>query len=132
MKRFAIAGIALLAGALGCGGSNAESPVQACNDSASGLCEKVYACFTAAEIAASGRPAQESACVTMTESSNGCAAKTEANACNGSANEVFNGNEIGPCLDQINNLSCATVRDVSFQLDVAAPECAKVCTIPGA
>jgi hypothetical protein len=110
-------------------GSDSTSPADACNMIDSASCERVYACLTAAEIAAIGYPPSESACVTMQESADGCSAKTTANACKG-GNDVYHGDKVSGCVSQIGGLTCAQVRDPNFNINTAAPICAEVCVTP--
>jgi hypothetical protein len=131
MKRFNVVGAFLLVVVVGCGGSDSVSPVESCNMGVAALCSRIYACYTAAELATAGYPATESACVTMNQASSGCAAKTTANACTG-GNEVYHGEFVSGCIDQINGLTCAQVRDPALDTNVAAPICAKICSVPGA
>jgi hypothetical protein len=129
MRAFMCLGIVALAVMVACGGSSAPSASQACNEGASALCERLYACFTAAELQAAGYPATESACVTMTQTTDGCSAKTNANFCTGS-NQVFHPDQVDGCLSQIMGLQCADVRSTNFDVNVSAPTCAKVCAVP--
>ena len=112
-------------GVAACGGD--PTPKEACNDVAVALCERLYACFTAQELAAAQYPSSESGCVTQLETQEGCAAKTTANACDG--NEKYHGNYADSCTDQVSGLECSQVRDPNFNADTAAPACDKVCSI---
>jgi len=97
----------------------------------SAQCERIYACFTAAELAAAQYPATEAACVTQLNTASGCDAETEANACTAvGGNAVYHGDKVPGCISQINGLTCAQVRDPNFNLDVAAPICGEVCATP--
>ncbi len=125
MRRLAAAAAFLSA----CGGGGSVSPVEACNDGDSALCERLYACYTAAELATAGYPASESACVTMQQTADGCSAKTEANFCTGS-NQKYNGDHVDACVSQIKGLQCADIRDPNFNVNTSAPECAAVCAVP--
>lgn len=107
----------------GCGGD--PSPSEACNDVASGLCNRFYACYSAAEISAGGLPATEAECVTMFETTFSCAQQTTASTCSG--NGTYHGDQAGTCSDQIHGLDCSTVRDPNFDQTTAAPACGKVC-----
>jgi hypothetical protein len=120
----------LLAVALAaCGTSDSgTSPSQACNDAMSALCERLYACYQPAELAAAGYPSSESACITMMQAAQGCSAKTDANACTGNA--VYQPSEAARCGDQITGLTCAQIRDPFFDEQTAAPACALVCEVP--
>jgi len=111
------------------GGSDGPTPRQACEDVSSALCERLYACMTAAEIAAAGLPPSEAACVTAEEAANGCAAQTLDNVCTG-GNEKYNAAEAAKCSDQIVGLTCSQVRDPALDLRTAAPACAMTCVIP--
>ena len=111
-----------------CGTGNDITPREECEDTSSALCERMYACMTAAEVAAAGLPASEAACVTSYEASRGCAAQTLQNVCvNGNA--TYNGDEASHCTVQITNLTCAEILDPAFSLAASAPSCAQVCQI---
>jgi hypothetical protein len=118
----------LMLGTVGCG-SDSVSPVEACNMQAATECARIYECYTAAQLAAAGLPATESACVTALEANQGCSAKTTANFCTG-GNAVYHGDKVGGCIDQLNGLTCAEVMS-SQDITVVAPKCAEVCVIPG-
>ena len=121
----------MLAGlAVGCGGSSdGLTPRTACEDSQANLCERLYACYTPAELASLGFPANEAACVTQLQSSQGCASQTASNACTG--NERYHPDQASACIDQISGLACSQVRDPDLVLTTAAPACAKVCAVDG-
>jgi hypothetical protein len=121
--------IALLATAACNNSDPGVTPRQACENTSSALCERLYACHTAAEIAASGLPADEAACVTTLDAQRGCAAQTVDNVCTG-GNQKYNGVEAAKCGDQVVNLTCAEVRDPAFNVQVSAPACAAVCVAP--
>lgn len=116
-------------GLVGCGGGGDAgiSPRAACEDAQANLCERFYACYTPAEIAAIGFPSSEAACVTMLQSASGCEKQTAANACVG--NEKFHPDQANLCVDQITGLACSQVRDPDLVLERAAPACGKVCAI---
>ena len=119
----------VLACATACGGGpSADTPRQYCENFSSALCQQVYACFTADEIAASGLPPEESACITTSDANRGCEAQTDANACTG-GNETFDGIAAARCVDDVAGLTCAEVRALLLQGVVPsdAPECAQVC-----
>ena len=111
-----------------CGGSS-TSPVEACNQVNESICVQIYKCYTAAEIAAAGYPANEAACVTMSEQNAGCAAKTEANTCTG-GNQQYHGENVAGCIDQLDNLTCAEVMSSTTNLETAAPKCNDICLTP--
>jgi hypothetical protein len=92
---------------------------------ADGLCDRFYACFTAAEISDAMLPATEAACVTMFETDFSCAQQTVANTCSTGA---YHGDQASLCADQLHGLACSTVRDPNFDQATAAPACAKVCS----
>ena len=117
----------MLFSAVGCGGTSV-SPVDACDQQYSTECSRIYECYTPAAIAALGLPASESACVTMSETNQGCAAKTEANFCT-AGNAVYHGEAVDGCISQLNGLTCAEVMS-SSDITVIAPKCAEVCVIP--
>ena len=110
-------------GLAACGGD--PSPKEACNDFAVAFCAKIYECYTASELAAAQYPATESACVVQLQTNAGCSAKTDANACDG--NEKYHGNYVDSCNDQLGGLECSQVRSSTFDANVAAPACDKVC-----
>jgi hypothetical protein len=116
-------------GAMVACGSSGPGPVEACNNVANATCSRIYACFTAAELAAANYPTTESACDTMLQASQGCSAKTVQNACTG--NETYHADQVDPCVSQLHGLTCAQVRDPNFGTNVntQAPACGKVCAI---
>jgi len=114
---------------LGACGSSSTSPSEACNEANEAICTQIYKCYTAADIAAAGYPPNEAACVTMTEANAGCAAKTEANTCTG-GNQVYHGENVQGCIDQLNNLTCAEVMSSNTNLETAAPKCNDICLTP--
>ena len=91
------------------------------------LCERIYACYTADELAQAGWPAEESACVVQLEDQDGCTEKTTANACVGNA--TYHGDQGSTCVTQISNLECSQVRDPNLDINAAAPACGKVCSV---
>ena len=125
IKLVSVVGLVLLGA---CGGGS-TSPSEACNEVNEAICVQIYKCYTAAEIAAAGYPANEAACVTMSESNAGCAAKTEANTCTG-GNQVYHGENVQGCVDQLNGLTCAEVMSSSTDLETAAPKCNSICLTP--
>jgi hypothetical protein len=116
----------LISTAAACGGGGV-TPREGCEQAAVALCDQLYTCFTAAELAAAGYPTTEAACVTQFHTTQGCAAQTEANACTG--NETYHADQADNCIDQIGGLECTQVRDPNFNVDVAAPACGKVCAV---
>jgi hypothetical protein len=114
---------------LGACGGGSTSPVDACNEVNTTVCARIYECYTAAQIAAAGYPANEAACVTMSEANAGCAAKTEANTCTG-GNQVYHGENVQGCIDQLNGLTCAEVTSSTTNLTTAAPKCDEICLTP--
>lgn len=116
----------ILIGLAACGGGD-PTPKEACNDLSASLCERFYACFTAAELAAAQYPPTEAGCVTQYQTMLGCANQTVANTCDG--NEKYHGNYAADCNDQVGGLDCSQVRDQNFDFETAAPACAKVCAI---
>jgi hypothetical protein len=123
---FAAATAAILSA---CGGGSGPSPVEACNQLDASLCERIYACLTAQELATDGYPTEESACVTAQQTSDGCSAKTTANICTGS-NQTYHANAVDGCVSQVGGLTCADLRDPNFNVLVSAPDCAAVCAVP--
>lgn len=131
MKQMGI-GMVVVVGLLatvGCGSEGGLSPREGCEQLNATLCERIYACYTADEIAASGFPSSEAACVTAQQQESGCAQQTTANACTGS--EKYHADQAGDCVDQLGALSCSQFRDpqVLFNLDAVAPACSKVCVV---
>jgi hypothetical protein len=126
-----IRSILVLAVLVGCAGNNdgGESPRQACEDTTSALCERIYACLTPEELSANGLPANEAACVTSFQANEGCAAQTTDNVCT-NGNAKYSPSEASECIDQVHGLTCSEVRDPNFDQNVSAPACAKVCQIP--
>ena len=125
-KSFAIA---LLFAACGGGsGVGGPTPRQGCEEAAVALCSRLYACFSASELAVAGYPSAEAACVTMTQAQQGCAAETVETTCTG--NEKYHPEQANTCIDQIDGLACSQIRDESFDVIAAAPACGKVCAIP--
>jgi len=114
--------------AIGCGGgSDGLAPRQACEQLSAALCQREYACYTAAELQALGFPPTEAACVTGLQSDLGCSQETTTNVCTG--NEKYHADQAGLCVDQIKGLQCSQVRDPNFDQDTAAPACAKACSV---
>jgi hypothetical protein len=112
-----------------CGGGNdGITPQEACMDVSAATCERLYACFSAAELAKAGYPASEAACVTMLQAAKGCAAQTTANACTGNAK--YQPAKAAECSDQITGLACSQIRDPFFDEQTAAPACASICAVP--
>ena len=124
MRSLAAAALALVAGC----GSSGPSPVESCNDAVVAICHQVYTCFTPDEIAAANLPAQESACVSMSETAAGCSAKTTANFCDN--NQKFHADQVDGCVSEVKNLTCAQVKTAGINnLESLAPTCQKVCTV---
>lgn len=109
------------------GGGDGITPRAACEDAQANLCERLYACYTAAELASLGFPSNEAACVTRLQASEGCANQTAANTCTG--NQRFHPDQANVCVDQISGLACSQVRDPELDLITAAPACGKVCAV---
>ena len=84
-------GLVCVAALAACGGGGGGNPAQACKDGVAALCERLYACYTPAELAAAGYPTTEGACVTMGETNAGCEGQTVDNACTG--NETYHGDK---------------------------------------
>lgn len=102
------------------------SPREACEAEAAAFCDRFYACFSQEELAAAGFPGSEAACITMREQSQGCAAQTLDNICDGS--ETFHGAKAVQCIEQMENLACSTLRDPAT-IDDALPACNLVCAV---
>jgi len=130
MTRYKSFAIALLFAACGGGsGGGGPSPREGCEEAAVALCGRLYTCFSAAELADAGYPPSEAACVTMTQTAQGCAAETLETTCTG--NQKYHPNEANTCIDQIEGLACSQIRDVDLDVNTEAPACGKVCAIPG-
>jgi hypothetical protein len=116
-------------GSWGCGGGGdgGITPRVACEDAQANLCERLYTCYTPAELGSLGFPSNEAACVTMLQSAEGCARQTTDNTCTG--NERYHAAQASECVDQINGLECSQVRDPDLVLNVAAPACGRVCAV---
>lgn len=127
MKAIKFVSAILLLGTVGCGSD--KSPVESCNQLDETVCARLYECYTPAALAAAGFPASESACVTMQQAADGCAAKTSSNFCT-AGNAVFHGDAVDGCLNQLDGLTCAEVMS-SQNVQAAAPKCADICVIPG-
>lgn len=114
--------------ATGCGGSgDGASPRVACEEIEANICERFYACFTAAELAAANFPADEAACVSQMQAQKGCANQTTANACVG--NQHYHPDQAATCANQVAGLTCGQIRDQTSSLDAAAPACGKICVV---
>ena len=113
--------------AAACTTSSGPSPMEACDNIASATCARIYACFTAEEIQAAAYPATEAACVTQLQAQQGCAAETDANACDG-GNQTYHASEVDPCLKQLDGLTCGELRQVS-DISANSPACSKICAI---
>ncbi len=124
--RFCGFAVLVAASAIGCGGSDSLAPRDACDQTASALCERFYTCLTAAEISASGLPATEAECVSMAESDAGCAQETLMTACPG--NGTYHGDQASLCVSQVSGWSCSQLRDQNFDPNTAAPACTKICS----
>jgi hypothetical protein len=116
-------------GSWGCGGGDGGgiTPRVACEDAQANLCERLYTCYTPAELDSLGFPSNEAACVTMLQAAEGCAGQTNENTCTG--NERYHADQASECVDQINGLECSQVRDPDLVLNAAAPACGKVCAV---
>ena len=126
MLRMTVGWLALLVMVTGCGKDGVDARA-ACEDAQANICERIYACYTPAELAELGFPSNEAACVTMLQGAQGCAQQTEANACTG--NEKFHADQADLCIDQISGLSCSQIRDSELDIERAAPACGKVCSV---
>lgn len=126
-----MAGLIMMAGVAiaGCGGGAGEglSPRAACENTEVALCERIYDCYTVAELAANGFPDSEAACVTRLQAAEGCAAQTVENTCKGNAH--YQPDQASICIDQVENLECSQVRDDNLTLISVAPACGKLCEI---
>lgn len=132
MKKQVAVGVVVvigLLGAVGCGSDGGLSPREGCEQLNATVCERIYACYTADELAADGFPASEAACVTEQQQQSGCAQQTTANACTGS--ETYHADQAGDCVDQLGALSCSQFRDpqVLLNFETVAPACSKVCVV---
>ena len=64
----------------------------------------------------------------MAEANAGCPAKTGANICTG-GNQVYHGENVQGCVDQLNGLTCAEVIS-NTDVKTSAPKCAEICITP--
>jgi hypothetical protein len=106
---------------------NGVSPREGCERGANVECERLYACFTSAELAAAGWSASEAACITKLQQDRGCAAATLDTACKG--NGVYHADTAAECVDEIGGLECSQLRDPTLDLELAAPACGRVCRV---
>ena len=109
----------------GCGGDDTASPREACEDASRVTCSKLYECLTESERMAAMLPATEAECVTSYNTMFDCASQTAETACD--AGETYHADKASQCVDQIDGLSCETVR--TGDIDAAAPACNEVCTM---
>jgi hypothetical protein len=131
MKKQMVCGVVVmvgLLGAVGCGSDGGLTAREACEQSSAVLCERIYACFTAEEIAFLGY-SSEAACAAELEQDAGCAQQTAANTC--ASNETYQPDQAGDCVDQLGGLSCSQFRDpeVLFNIEATAPACGKLCVV---
>lgn len=103
------------------------SPREGCERAAETECERLYACFTSAELATAGWPASQAACITKLEQDRGCAAATLDTACKG--NGVYHADDAAECIDQIGGLACSQLRDPALDFTRVAPACGRVCRV---
>jgi hypothetical protein len=111
----------------GCNSNSAtsSSPSETCDDVSTTLCDRLYTCLSASDLALAGLPATESACVALAEQTKQCASLTAANAC--PAGTSYDEQTAVRCGDQVAALDCATVRAPGFKVELAAPACAAYC-----
>jgi hypothetical protein len=115
---FAAASLALALSA--CGGS---SPSAACNDAASAACDKMYTCYTGAELDAIkgiyGATAAE--CTTKLQTMQNCAAKTStSNACE--TGKTYDSAAASTCISEFKALSCDALK-----ANMTPASCNNVC-----
>jgi hypothetical protein len=106
---------------------NGVSPREGCERGVEAECDRLYACFTSAELAAARWPASQAACITKLEQDRGCAAATLDTACKG--NGVYHADTAAECVDQIGGLACSQLRDPNLDLTLDAPACSQVCRV---
>jgi hypothetical protein len=106
--------------------ADGPTPRAACEQVVSGLCARLYTCFSSDEFAGAGLPSTQAACITQGEANEGCAARTATNSCSGGT-ERYHASEVASCLDQIDSLNCGEVRQTG--ISVGAPACDKICAI---
>lgn len=104
-------------------GEGGYAPRAACEDLAAGVCERLYACLSAEEIAAGGLPATEEGCVAMLEADGSCDQLTLDNACD--EGQVYSEDTALTCIDQVAAITCPDLR--TTDLEVLAPACEQVC-----
>jgi hypothetical protein len=120
--------VGLVSVTAGCpGSSDGITPRVACEDLQANLCERIYACYTPGELAASGFPSNEAACVTQLQAHEGCANQTKDNICTG--NLRYHPDQANLCVDEVSRLACSQVRDDSFSVTTFIPACGKVCSV---
>jgi hypothetical protein len=99
MKRQMVCGVVVmvgLLGAVGCGSDGGLTAREACEQSSAVICERIYACFTAEEIAFF-EFSSEADCVAELEQDAGCAQQTAANTC--ASNETYQPDQAGDCVE---------------------------------
>ena len=123
MRNFMISMVVATAGLGACGGGSA-SPKEQCQDFAKVFCNRVYECYTAAEVMTAGFPASEAECVAKQESVQMCATATTTTACE--MNETFHPDKADTCVGELEAASCTEVH--SGMASAYAPSCDAVCT----
>jgi hypothetical protein len=118
--------VSVMAALPACPNNDSLAPREACEDTASAICERIYACLSPQELANGGFPSSEAACVVKIEDNEGCRAQTLDNVCD-DGNASYHPSRAATCIEQIEGMSCAQLR--SGDIDRAAPSCDQVCAI---
>lgn len=103
---FAAASLALVLSA--CGGT---SPSAACNDAATAACDKMYSCYTGAELDAIKMVygADAAACASTLKTQQNCAAKTDTTtACE--SGKTYDSAAASTCISEFKALSCDALK----------------------
>ena len=110
-----------------CGSSDGVSSPQAeCNDLAASMCSRFYTCLTPQEQQAAGLPATEAQCDTQYEQQLSCSAYAQGAAC--PTGKTYHADQADLCVQQVGDVDCSVFTSGSFDVNTAAPACAKVCS----
>ena len=123
MTRFALVMIFMAACGTSGGGS---SPQQECDDLAVSMCGRFYACLTPQQQQQAGLPATEAQCDTQYQTQLSCGALASGPAC--PSGQSYHADQADLCVQQVGALDCSAFTSGSFDLNTAAPACAKVCS----
>lgn len=91
-----------------CGGDSGPSPEQGCKDLVATLCNKIFDCYTAAELA----EAKDQ----VGNSKSDCATKLQSAQCTSTAvmcdaGKTYHADKAQSCLDQIKAFSCTDIKN---------------------